>query len=92
MMVYEERREQTAPSPMPVIKPAVGGRVWERGREDVKRAGSGLPPSGVTSTMQGKPCKGLCFMSFSSAVIVWSEQDCAMVSFTGGDRNPIHLS
>lgn len=32
MIVFEERGEGTAPSPMPVIKPAVGGRVWERGR------------------------------------------------------------
>lgn len=35
-MVYEERTEQTAPSFMPVIKPAVGGRVWERSGEDVR--------------------------------------------------------
>lgn len=58
-MVYEERTEQTAPSFMPVITPAVGGRVWERSR-GCRRAGSGLPPSGVTRIMQGETCKVLC--------------------------------
>lgn len=64
-MVCEERTEQTAPSFMPVIKPAVGGRVWERSREGVKRAGSGLPPCGVTRIMQDDALKVLCFFGLS---------------------------
>lgn len=59
--------------------------------EDAKRAGSGLPPSGVISTMQDHTCMGLCFMSFFSVVSARIEEDCAMISYTDRDRNPIHL-
>ena len=58
-MVCEKRAEQTAPSFMPVIKPAVGGRVWEkeqRVRGGRRTAGSGVPPSGVRGAMQGETC------------------------------------
>lgn len=36
LIVHEEPTGQTAPSFMPVIKAAVGGRVWERSREDMQ--------------------------------------------------------
>lgn len=75
-MVCEERTEQTAPSFMPVIKLAVGGRVWERSREEVKRAGSGVPPCGVTRIMQDEAHRVLCFRSSS---VVTACFDCAMV-------------
>lgn len=63
---WSTSREQTAPSPLPVIKPAVGGRVWERSREDVNRAGSGLPPSGVTGTMQDDDIQRALFSALFS--------------------------
>lgn len=51
-MMREEATEQTAPSFRPIIKAAVGGGVWERSGEDGKRPGSGLTPSGASSTVQ----------------------------------------
>lgn len=89
MTAFEERTEQTAPSFMPVIKPAVGGKsVGKRQRGCERGLVQDCHLVARRLRCRAGRCTVLCFMA-PSVVTVCSEQDRALILCSRGDS---HLS